>query len=160
MITKKEKRKKAATHLEKVKENKKKEKKRSYVQTKEKKKKKIENHHVGNKDKKSWEKRKRKKEVNTSVTKEEKMKSQRTGNLMTNFKGIFESLFYEFLFLIFFTFWKEKLFVRSWEKTFRLNHSFSFIFTISFRVCLFGSEIRRKENFGKKIGRKTFLGCV
>ena len=30
----------------------------------------------------------------------------------------------------------------------------------SLRVCLFGSEIGRMENFEEKIGRKTFLECV
>ena len=28
------------------------------------------------------------------------------------------------------------------------------------RVCLFGGEIGRMENFEEKIGRKTFLECV
>ena len=30
----------------------------------------------------------------------------------------------------------------------------------SLRVCLFGGEIEWMKNFGKKIGRKTFLECV
>ena len=30
----------------------------------------------------------------------------------------------------------------------------------TFRVCLFGGEIELMENFGEKIGMKTFLECV
>ena len=28
------------------------------------------------------------------------------------------------------------------------------------RVCLFGGEIGWMENFGEKMGRKTFLECI
>ena len=31
---------------------------------------------------------------------------------------------------------------------------------MTLRVCLFGGEIGWMENFGEKIGRKTFLECV
>ena len=31
------------------------------------------------------------------------------------------------------------------------------LFVDTIRVCLFGGEIRWTENFGEKIGRKTFL---
>ena len=32
--------------------------------------------------------------------------------------------------------------------------------SLALRVCLFGGEIGRMENFGEKIGRKFFLECV
>ena len=60
-----------------------------------------ENHHISNKEKK-----KEKKKSNTSVIKEEKIKSQ-YGDLKVNFKGIFKSSFNKFFHLIFFLFWKE-----------------------------------------------------
>ena len=42
------------------------------------------------------------------------------------------------------------------ERNKRVGESFNY----TFRVCLFGWEIGWMENFGKKIGRKTFLECV
>ena len=42
------------------------------------------------------------------------------------------------------------------ERNKRMGESFNY----TFRVCLFGGEIGWMENFGKKMGRETFLECV
>ena len=59
-----------------------------------------ENHHISNKEKK-----RKKKNLNTSVIKGKKIKSQ-YGDLKVNFKGIFKNSFYKFFHLIFVLFWK------------------------------------------------------
>ena len=42
------------------------------------------------------------------------------------------------------------------ERNKRMGESFNY----TFRVCLFGGKIGWMENFGKKMGRETFLECV
>ena len=100
------------------------------------------------KTKNQGKKRKRKKEVNTSVTKDDKKKkSQRTGNLMANFKGIFESSFYEFLsFNYFFHFGKKKFLLDDERK-----HLDSTIYFLSFPPFILGCVCLEAKQGGRKI---------
>ena len=81
------------------------------------------------------------------MEKKKKSKQGHVGDLEV--RGIFESSFQEFLPPNFLSILMRKLFGRPRKRI-----------PAPQRMCLFESETGWMENFGKKIGRKTFLECV